>query len=204
VGDHIFLVQDIATGNVLYNQIIEEGAFEAETAKQLIRSILKGLKDIHSKGVIHRDLKLENIILNRSYSYSELKIIDFGLSQRIGEENPIYSCCGTPGYIAPEVIKRKNKRRKYDEKCDIYSVGVILYILLCGKSPFPGSGIKQVLRLNRKNKIDFKPILDKTTDFDLLTILEQMLSKDPKERPSAKELLALSYFKETLPEEDSS
>ena len=96
---------------------------------------------IHSKGIIHRDLKLENIILKGPNSYKDLRIIDFGLSYIKGEKKMLFEICGTPGYIAPEIINLK-KKRMYDEKCDIYSLGIILYMLLTGESVFSAVGQK--------------------------------------------------------------
>ena len=81
-------------------------------------------------------------------------MIDYGLASFISEPEFLYKRCGTPGFVAPEIIKLKNKQR-YDEKCDIYSIGVIFYILLIGKQPFKSSNYKKVLKLNRNNDIDF-------------------------------------------------
>jgi serine/threonine protein kinase len=81
-------------------------------------------------------------------------LIDYGLASFISEPEFLYKRCGTPGFVAPEIIKLKNKQR-YDEKCDIYSIGVIFYILLIGKQPFKSSNYKKVLKLNRNNDIDF-------------------------------------------------
>lgn len=95
-----------------------------------MKSLLNGLLYIHSKGIMHRDLTLENVMLSKINSYNQLRIIDFGLAAMTNEENALFKICGTPGFIAPEILRRKSKT--YSEKCDIFSAGVIFYYLLTG------------------------------------------------------------------------
>jgi len=103
---------------------------------------------------MHRDLKPENIVFTNNNSSYDIKIIDFGLASLINEEKYLYQRCGTPGFVAPEIIKLKDGKR-YNEKCDIFSVGVIFYILLIGKQPFKSSNYRKVLKLNKDCKVNF-------------------------------------------------
>lgn len=91
---------------------------------------------MHEKNIMHRDLKPENIILRGAESL-ECVIADFGLATKVDQENYIFTRCGTPGYVAPEIANLRDKS-KYGPVCDIFSLGVIFHILLLGKSPFPG------------------------------------------------------------------
>ena len=104
---------------------------------------------------MHRDLKPQNILLKNKKKIYDIKIIDFGLSTIVNTENRLYKRCGTPGFVAPEIITDE-KVINYNEKCDIFSAGVIFYILLCGRTPFPSSNFKKVLFLNKKCEINFQ------------------------------------------------
>jgi len=97
-----------------------------------MKQLLSAVAYCHNKQIVHRDLKPENLLLVKPDSF-DIKVIDFGLSRTFTPEKNMYSKMGTPFYIAPEVLKKK-----YNEKCDIWSCGVILYILLCGNPPFNG------------------------------------------------------------------
>jgi len=90
---------------------------------------------VHSQGVIHRDIKIENLIFSQKRCGIKLKIVDFGLAILKTDQNPVFKSCGTPGYIAPEVID-STTYLMYDEKCDIYSTGIVLFILLSGRFPY--------------------------------------------------------------------
>jgi serine/threonine protein kinase len=97
--------------------------------------LLKGVHYMHQKKCMHRDLKPSNILLKSKQSYADFVIGDFGLAQFI-ETKPIYQKCGTPGFVAPEVLNYSSGDPFYNEKCDIFSAGVIFYLLLTGKSIF--------------------------------------------------------------------
>ena len=97
-----------------------------------MKQLLSAVAYCHNKQIVHRDLKPENLLLVKPDSF-DIKVIDFGLSRTFTPEKNMYSKMGTPFYIAPEVLKKK-----YNEKCDIWSCGVILYILLSGNPPFNG------------------------------------------------------------------
>lgn len=106
-------------------------------AKRYIREILEGVNYLHKKNIVHWDLKPENLLFT---SNNVLKITDFGTSKIFKSKKKMNTTHGTPYYIAPEVIDQK-----YDEKCDIWSVGVILFIMLCGKPPFNGRDDDEIL-----------------------------------------------------------
>lgn len=102
-----------------------------------MKQVLSAINYCHSQNIVHRDLKPENLLLDKDENNPKIKIIDFGTSQVFDADQPMTQKFGTPYYIAPEVLKKK-----YNEKCDIWSLGVILYILLCGYPPFNGANDK--------------------------------------------------------------
>jgi len=114
----------------------------------MVKDILKGLKEMHSKNIMHRDLKPENILL-RSKERLECVIADYGLAEFAESEEYLFMRCGTPGYVAPEIINLKDMKARYKPICYIFSLGLIFHILLFGKSIFKGKTYNQVLAENR-------------------------------------------------------
>ena len=109
---------------------------------------------MHNKGIMHRDLKPENILL-RSRASLECVIADFGLAEFSQAQEYLFVRCGTPGYVAPEVINIRDMNTKYDPICDIFSLGLIFHLLLLGRNAFPGTTYNDVLKQNRAASINF-------------------------------------------------
>jgi serine/threonine protein kinase len=118
-----------------------------------MKGILEGLEVMHAHGIMHRDLKPENILMRTEGDF-DCVIADFGLAQVINEEF-MFVRCGTPGYVAPEVVNLKDTKAKYGTICDLFSVGVIFHLLTLRKSPFPGREYDDVLAQNRSCKFNF-------------------------------------------------
>ncbi len=112
-----------------------------------MKQVLQAVSYCHSKNIVHRDLKPENLLLESEDPKSTLKVIDFGTSQVFDPEAKMNQTYGTPYYIAPEILKGE-----YNEKCDIWSCGVILYILLCGRPPFDGDNDDEILETVSKGQ----------------------------------------------------
>lgn len=128
----LYLITELLTGGELFEKISENTSFSEKSAKIIIKQILSAVAYLHQKGFIHRDLKPENIVFEGNDEFT-LKVIDFGTSRKIYPDSKLTTKMGTPYYIAPEVLQKS-----YDQKCDIWSIGVITYILLCGYPPFNG------------------------------------------------------------------
>ncbi|KAL3237316.1 hypothetical protein MRX96_048188 [Rhipicephalus microplus] len=127
----VYLVMELVTGGELFDRIVEKGSYTEKDASDLIRQILEAVDYMHSQGVVHRDLKPENLLYYSPDEESKIMISDFGLS-KMEDSGIMATACGTPGYVAPEVLAQK----PYGKAVDVWSIGVIAYILLCGYPPF--------------------------------------------------------------------
>ncbi|CAL1591797.1 unnamed protein product [Knipowitschia caucasica] len=128
----IALVLELVTGGELFDRIVERGYYSEQDAAHVIKQILEAVAYLHENGVVHRDLKPENLLYADLSLDAPLKIADFGLSKIIDDQVTMKTVCGTPGYCAPEILRGN----AYGPEVDMWSVGVILYILLCGFEPF--------------------------------------------------------------------
>ena len=150
---------------------------------------------MHSHNIMHRDLKPENLLFRKKGNY-DCVIADFGLSEYADAEQYLFVRCGTPGYVAPEVINIKDLKTKYNPICDIYSLGLIFYLLLLGKSAFPGKNYDDVLTQNRAADVSIGSEEKKKIDPQALDLLLKMLTKSPKDRITAEKALNHPYFSE--------
>ncbi|XP_014115379.1 PREDICTED: calcium/calmodulin-dependent protein kinase type IV-like [Pseudopodoces humilis] len=128
----IALVLELVTGGELFDRIVERGFYSERDAAHVVKQILEAVSYLHQNGVVHRDLKPENLLYADLSPDAPLKIGDFGLSKIVDEQDTMKTVCGTPGYCAPEILHGC----PYGPEVDMWSVGVITYILLCGFEPF--------------------------------------------------------------------
>eukprot|EP00815_Leptocylindrus_aporus_P002699 CAMPEP_0116066224 /NCGR_PEP_ID=MMETSP0322-20121206/10254_1 /TAXON_ID=163516 /ORGANISM="Leptocylindrus danicus var. apora, Strain B651" /LENGTH=505 /DNA_ID=CAMNT_0003552735 /DNA_START=209 /DNA_END=1726 /DNA_ORIENTATION=- len=188
----LHLVTELCTGGELFDRIVEKtkesddsnlSCFSEHDAAKLICKILDAIAYCHDeKGIVHRDLKPENFLFKDKSDDSEIKIIDFGLSRHDDENAGVMNTkVGTPYYVAPEVLKRR-----YTKACDLWSIGVIAYILLCGYPPFYGDSDNEIFKSIRDARFDF-PDPEWTSISDLAKdFIINLLQKDPTKRMTAK------------------
>lgn len=146
----IYCLCELYKGSDLLNAIIKKGSQPEMKALTIALQILEGLSYMHSLRIIHRDLKPENIIFKASADI-DLAIVDLGFATHEEDFRKLFVRCGTPGYVAPEVLNDKD----YTCKADVYSAGIILYMILTGRIPFNGSSYKQIVYKNMKGVINF-------------------------------------------------
>lgn len=181
---YFYIVTDIYKGGELFDEIIKRTKFTENDAAELMTSLLSCINYCHQNGLVHRDLKPENILLEENMEMDDMKVIDFGLAARFQPGEKLRESVGTIYYMAPEVLERD-----YDSKVDIWSAGVICYILLAGYPPFDGDTDADIEKAISKGQYKFSGrvwdgISDAAMDF-----IQELLTYDPSERPSAERAL---------------
>ena len=187
-----YIITEYCPEGELFNEIIKVGKFDEGQAAFIINQILKAVLYCHKMNIIHRDIKPENIMItNREKNGClQVKLIDFGTAKIFEKGHQENKYVGSSYYMAPEIIKRK-----YDEKCDLWSIGVILYILLTGRPPFDGNDDEEILENVKKG------VYDKWSyPFPLLSaqakdLIVKLLQYEPKKRLSAEQALEHQWFK---------
>lgn len=199
---NLYIVMERLEGGELFDRIIELKCLNESYARILMRQILSAVSYLHKKNIVHRDIKPENLMLETKKPDSHLKLIDFGTSRRYRADQKLKAKMGTPYYIAPEVLNKN-----YDEKCDIWSCGVIMYILLCGYPPFNGKNDDAIFEKIKTGKFEFPKEDWNKISPEAKELIKQMLVLDTKKRFSAQQCLDHPWLKraDTLvnPEEKS-
>jgi len=177
VGDRFYIVYEFIEGNDLWKELSARGYFSESDAKVVFIQLLYTLSYLKSMGVIHRDLKLNNIMLTNTEEL-QIKLIDFGLAARCKKNKAISENIGTPGYMAIEIIQGK----RYTDRADLYSLGVILYELISGESPFwvGGAQPKEIKKNQLDGKISFNKQYWKTISPDVKNLISQLICKKKK------------------------
>lgn len=186
----IYFVMEYAKGGELFNKITK-GKLKVDIARRYFQQLISAVDFCHSRGVCHRDLKPENLLLDEN---DNLKVSDFGLStlaESKYQDGLLHTTCGTPAYVAPEVINRKG----YDGcKADIWSCGVILFVLLAGYLPFNDSNLMEMYK--KIGKAEFK--FPKWFAPDVRRLLSKILDPNPRTRISMAKIKENSWFRKGL------
>ncbi|CAD8105834.1 unnamed protein product [Paramecium primaurelia] len=195
-GDNsYYLITDYYEGDTLYNFIrnTQSDTLPSYIVRDGIKTLLLGLQYLESLGLIHRDIKLENILLAKQNEIKSLKIIDFGLAIYENLCTKL-SVCGTPGYIAPEILRVENQQNEYfTTKCDVFSAGVIFYKLLTKRTLFRAENTADIMKANTQCDIHLDE-LQLNVQKEALNLLKLMLEPNPKLRPTASQCLEHPYF----------
>ena len=186
---YIHIVTDKYTGGELFDKIIDntsdDGCFPEDRAATIIKSLLEAVSYLHKHRIVHRDLKPENILFETKDEDSPVKLIDFGLSRKHKKgDGPMRNPVGTAYYMSPELLKRK-----YDKSTDVWSIGVMAYILLCGYPPFNGDTDPDIFKSIMKGHFDFSGSAWVGVSGEAKDFIKCLLKKDPRKRLSALEAL---------------
>eukprot|EP00980_Cylindrotheca_fusiformis_P000469 scaffold115_cov123-Cylindrotheca_fusiformis.AAC.9 len=190
---HVHLISDLCTGGhlshyiqsrVIDNPTIDYKVHEQESS-YIIRQILEAIEHCHDRNIVHRDLKLENVLFRKSRKDLEVRLIDFDISTRHSDEDPpMTEFVGTRAYMAPEVFEKS-----YDKKCDVWSIGVIAYALLCGELPFSGRDDVDLKNQIKHCQISFDSPAWEDVSQGAKDFVSSCLEKDPAKRADVSELL---------------
>ena len=192
--EHFFhLVMELCEGKDSYVQIVKEEKCDEKKVVNLIAKVLLAIAHCHSRGITHRDLKPENILFENNSPDAEIKIIDFGLSRKYSKDVKLHSVLGTPYYVAPEVLKGS-----YDQKCDIWSIGAMTYLLLCGRPPFNGSTDKEIFDNILCSEVKFDLPIWNNISNNAKSFVKLCLEKNGIKRPSAIKALDHPWFTNVL------
>ncbi|XP_050012050.1 maternal embryonic leucine zipper kinase isoform X2 [Alexandromys fortis] len=177
----IFMVLEYCPGGELFDYIISQDRLSEEETRVVFRQILSAVAYVHSQGYAHRDLKPENLLFDE---YRKLKLIDFGLcaEPKGNKDYHLQTCCGSLAYAAPELIQGKSY---LGSEADVWSMGILLYVLMCGFLPFDDDNVMALYKKIMRGKYDVPKWLSPSS----ILLLQQMLQVDPKKRISMKNLL---------------
>ena len=187
---HMLIVMEYAAGGDLLKYVRSKGPLPEQEARSIFRQIVYGLAHIHARSVLHRDIKLDNILLDHD---GGVKICDFGVSKIISKHDIIKEQCGTPAYLAPEVITDEGYEGFY---IDHWSMGILLYAMLCSSVPFRAKNMKELLDVVRSTPVEFPVRISDSA----ANLIRSLLRMNPKERLSIPEILAHPWMQE---EEDA-
>ncbi|KAL6549338.1 Calcium-dependent protein kinase 10 [Orobanche hederae] len=183
-SEAVHLVMELCEGGELFDRIVARGHYSERAAAGVAKTIAEVVRMCHQHGVMHRDLKPENFLFANKKENSALKVIDFGLSVFFKPGERFSEIVGSPYYMAPEVLKRN-----YGPEVDIWSAGVILYILLCGVPPFWAETEQGVALAILRGVIDFKREPWPQVSESAKSLVRQMLEPDPQKRLTAQQVL---------------
>ncbi|KAI4308267.1 hypothetical protein L6164_031359 [Bauhinia variegata] len=184
----IYIVLEFVTGGELFDKIVNHGRMSEDEARRYFQQLINAVDYCHSRGVYHRDLKPENLLLD---AYGHLKVSDFGLSalsQQVRDDGLLHTTCGTPNYVAPEVL---NDRGYDGATADLWSCGVILFVLLAGYLPFDDSNIMNLYKKISVADFTSPPWLS----FSARKLITRILDPNPMTRITIPEILEDEWFK---------
>lgn len=184
-----YLITEKMLGGELFDRIVQKSYYNEKEARDVCKILFEALRYCHSHQVAHRDLKPENLLLTSEEDDSNIKIADFGFAKKCATPKSLKTQCGTPGYVAPEILEGI----AYDSQADMWSLGVIVYILLGGYPPFIEQNQRDLFRKIRKGEYEFHEEYWGQVSQDAKDMISSLLTVDPDSRSTAKGALASNW-----------
>jgi len=188
-GQSLFIIMECVNGGELFTEVGENGPLSEKSASHILKQIGDGVSYLHDNNITHRDLKLENILIYKEASgIISIRLTDFGLSKKmnLSDEQFMRTRCGTPAYVAPEVILGLD----YTKMIDIWSIGVVLYVMLFCKYPFQGETVSEIYNNITSGKLNFpQSALKNPLSNEVKDLIGNLLQVAPERRFSTKEIL---------------
>ena len=197
-----YLIMEYCAEGDLFDKIQKEAPFHERTACHIIYQVLSAIVYCHSTNIVHRDIKADCVLIESSETVTDngetfnlyhIRLSDFSSARSFNTKKKLTKKIGTSYFIAPEVLNRN-----YNEKCDVWSVGVLLFILLCGKPPFWGESDKEIIEKVKNNEIDWRDEEWEKISQEGKDFVNLLLTVKPGNRPSASEALQNKWFKKFL------
>lgn len=189
--DCYFLVMELMSGGDLFDRIGKKKSYSEADARDLVVKMLKAVAYCHARKIAHCDMKPKNLLLMSDDNDSFIKLADFGFAARVHEPKSLTKQCGTPFFVAPEILMRK----AYDHNSDMWSVGCIVFLLLSGNLPFMGRSQKELFRKIVAGKYEFKDEDWSGISEDAKDLVRRMLVLNPDERISSSEAIRHKWLK---------
>jgi len=188
--DFYYLVMETMYGGELFDRIVQKSYYNEKEARMTCKILLEAVAYCHEHHVAHRDLKPENLLLRSETDDSSIKIADFGFAKVVKKPQSLKTQCGTPGYVAPEILKGI----PYDETADMWSIGVILYILLGGYPPFIDENQRKLFRKIRKGQYEFHEEYWGPVSMHAKNLISNLLCVNSNDRLTAREALRSNWI----------
>lgn len=184
-NNYFFLVMEKLNGGELFDRLCQKETYSEKEARDVMRTVFDAVSFCHEQGVAHRDLKPENLLLTSPDDDAKVKIADFGFAKRVTRPYSLTTRCGSPAYMAPELVNYKN----YDERVDNWSLGVIVYTILGGYNPFVRDTVHLTLQEIRQANYQFPKEFWDGISHDAKKLIKALLTVDPSERITTEEAL---------------
>lgn len=186
----LFIVMELMLGGELYEEIVRRKSFSEKDASNIMKQLFSALSYLHKKGIVHRDLKLENLLITEPNSL-DIKLADFGLSKIVAGD-ALTTACGTPFYVAPDILLGTG----YDSAVDMWACGILLYVLLSGRLPFAADSDAELFKLIIDGDLVWKsPQFDTISD-EAKDLISNLIVVEPRDRFTADEAIQHVFIKE--------
>ena len=186
---YFYVVMECLEGGELFDRIVQKTYYNEQQARDLVFILLSAIKYCHDRDVVHRDLKPENLLLTSVSDDADIKIADFGFAIKQHGAASLTTQCGTPGYVAPEILKNA----KYGKPVDMWSIGVITFILLGGYPPFHDDNQKILFKKIKNCEYTFHPEYWSAVSEEAKDLIRKLLNPVPEQRFTADDALAHSW-----------
>lgn len=183
--NHYYLVTELMSGGELFDRIVAKTFYNEKEARDLCKTVFEAIAFCHRHNIAHRDLKPENLLLQSKTDDRAVKLADFGFAKRVTSAECLTTQCGTPGYVAPEVLFKI----PYGTKADMWSLGVITYILIGGYPPFMEQNQKELFKKIKRGQYEFHAEYWGQTSKEAQNLITSLLTVDPRKRLTAEQAL---------------